>query len=125
MPPAVRNSQEQWAPPSRREGSLPNPAELPRVAGDAAAAQAAPERPDAAALGFRSAALTVWTGDFNYRIDMTRCAGTPWFHTIGGKPTRALANAWPSTKAYGAQAVCRCGMWSRSLTVSMSPSRYG
>lgn len=60
----------------RREESLPNPDDLPAaVLGDAA--PPAPKRADAAAIGFRSAAMTVWCGDFNYRIDMDRYAPRP------------------------------------------------
>lgn len=51
---------------------------------------------------------------------MARCACMPWCHSMGCKPTSALANTWQSTKAYGVQMVCRFGMWSRLLTASMS-----
>eukprot|EP00892_Ulva_mutabilis_P009120 jgi/Ulvmu1/6580/UM003_0217.1 len=80
MPPALRaaagalSRSSLPSPAGRREESLPNPHDLPAMVNGDPPAQAAPARPDAAALGYRSAAMMIWCGDFNYRIDMDRAA---------------------------------------------------
>lgn len=126
LPQNLRNSQEHWTPPDRREESLPNPGELPQVALGDPGQPRAPERPDAAALGFRSAALTVWCGDFNYRIDMSRCVAFPAPHSRNFRLFSWRAAAGPRCRCTALD--CRDCLQSPAPTISPSapvPDRSG